>query len=913
MTLRHLVAFTLLLGLAVSSAAQSTVKGIVTDAASGETLIGASLIYAPGKGAATDIDGKYALVLDAGEYTIACSILGYKSQSRTIVLKENQELELNFALKSNTLREVEIVSDIAIARETPVAFTNLDPVKIKEELGAQDLPMLLNSTPGVYATQQGGGDGDARISIRGFNSQNVMILIDGIPMNDMVNGRVYWTNWFGLDQLTSGVQVQRGLGASKLAIPAIGGTMNILTSGMQNKKMLSVRQEVGNNLNLRTTVSYNSGKLNKGWGVSAAASYRNNQGYVNGLGSEMFFYYVKVEKSVKNHLFTFSAFGAPQTSNQRDFRVDQPIYSFSKRYAASLGVDTTGKIEYGRRYNPSWNFLRRTRDNENAPYEIENTSVNQFHKPIISLKHFVNIGSKFYLSNIVYASYGMGGGTQPNNTLSLDSTGQQSIQNVYNGNAFSEFNIYPGFGPDSLYKGMRRSANFLRKNYNEHQWYGALSTFHYAPNDSWDFSGGIDLRTYNGQVYSRVEDLWGGDLIVSSVDLNAAPNTPALKGDRITQHIERNVRWGGAFALAEYKAGNWSAFLNVSGSLSYYKQINHFLKNQIVLSDTTLEVGYSDTLTYNGVTYDRNSEGLRPNQTDWKQVGGFTVKGGLNYNLTERSNVFANLGHLNRAPLIQFVFRTDNREFQNTDNEEINSAELGYSYKSSNFSFNVNGYYTQWNNKPTTTSLTVNGEPVSTNATGMGALHRGIEFDGIYKVCKQFSLEAMVSYGDWKWNKIATATIFADDGTPVDTVVFDPRGVRVGDAAQQTYALGFRYEPVKGLYFKPKFTWFSRNYANFDPGSLQIVDIETMTGPNLGRQSWRMPDYGILDISAGYHFVLYKIGFDFRITVNNALDAFAITDAQSNQFGNSSTFNAASSSVYFLMGRRWLSSLTLNF
>ncbi|MEX1187622.1 MAG: TonB-dependent receptor [Bacteroidia bacterium] len=902
-----------LLCLNITVEAQSTIQGKVTDATTGETIIGASIIYAPGKGATSDLDGNYILNLEAGEYTLGCSFLGYKTVSKTVNLKEGQNLEVNFPLKGNTLREVEIVSDIAIARETPVAFTNIDPIKIKEELGSQDLPMILNSTPGIYATQQGGGDGDARISIRGFNSQNVMVLVDGIPMNDMVNGRVFWTNWFGLDQLTSGVQVQRGLGASKLAIPAIGGTMNILTSGRENKRMISVRQEVGNNMNLRTVAAYNSGKLKNGWGVSAAASYRNNQGYVDQLGSEMFFYYIKVEKSIKNHLFTFSAFGAPQTSKQRDFRVDQPIYAYSKRYAASLGVDTAGKTEYGRRYNPSWNYLRRTRFDENAPANIYNTSENQFHKPIISLRHFVNIGSKFYLSNILYASYGIGGGTQPNNTLALDSTGQQSIQNVYNGNAFSEFNIYQGFGPDSLYKGQRRAANFVRKNFNEHQWYGGLSTFQYSPNESWDISGGIDLRTYNGQVYSQVHDLWGADLWVTSVDQNTAPNQPVFEGDRIIQHIERQVRWGGAFALAEYKAGNWSAFLNVSTSLSFYKQINHFLKNQKVVGDTILEIGYNDTISYQGQTFDRASEGLRPNQTDWRQMTGFTVKGGVNYNLTERANIFANIGHLNRAPLIQFVYRFDNREFQTIDNEVINSAELGYSYKSKNFSANINGYYTQWNNRPTTVSFTVSGEPVSTNATGMGALHKGIEFDGVYRISKSLKIEGMVSIGDWRWNKVATGTVFGDDGNPIDTIQFDPRGVRVGDAAQQSFAFGVRYEPIKKLYIKPLFTWFSRNYANFSPGSLQITDLNTMTGPNLGRQSWRMPDYGILDVNVGYKFIINKVTCDVRLTVMNALDSFAITDAQSNQFGNSSTFNAASSSVYFLMGRRWMSSVAFTF
>lgn len=72
------------------------------------------------------------------------------------------------------------------------------------------MPLILNSTPGVYATSVGGGDGDARVSIRGFNAQNVLVLLDGIPMNDMVNGRVFWSNWFGLDNLTEGFSYKGG-------------------------------------------------------------------------------------------------------------------------------------------------------------------------------------------------------------------------------------------------------------------------------------------------------------------------------------------------------------------------------------------------------------------------------------------------------------------------------------------------------------------------------------------------------------------------------------------------------------------------------------------------------------------------------------------------------------------------------
>jgi outer membrane cobalamin receptor len=70
-------------------------------------------------------------------------------------------------------------------------------------------------------------------------------MIDGVPVNDMENGWVYWSNWFGLDAITSQIQVQRGLGATKLAMPSVGGTMNILTQNTGGKRQIKFRQEYG--------------------------------------------------------------------------------------------------------------------------------------------------------------------------------------------------------------------------------------------------------------------------------------------------------------------------------------------------------------------------------------------------------------------------------------------------------------------------------------------------------------------------------------------------------------------------------------------------------------------------------------------------------------------------------------------
>ena len=96
----------------------------------------------------------------------------------------------------------------------------------------------------MYATQGGGGTGDSRISVRGFDQRNVAVLINGVPVNDMENGQVFWSNW-DLGDVTKSLQVQRGLSASKIAVPAVGGTINVLTKGFDDKRSVLGRLETG--------------------------------------------------------------------------------------------------------------------------------------------------------------------------------------------------------------------------------------------------------------------------------------------------------------------------------------------------------------------------------------------------------------------------------------------------------------------------------------------------------------------------------------------------------------------------------------------------------------------------------------------------------------------------------------------
>ena len=115
-------------------------------------------------------------------------------------------------------------------------MSTVDPVFIEEKLGTQEFPELLKSTPGVHANKQGGGFGDSEIYMRGFDNSNIAMMVNGVPMNEMEHGGVYWSNWAGLSDVARSIQTQRGLGASKVSAPSVGGTINIVTRNLDAKK-----------------------------------------------------------------------------------------------------------------------------------------------------------------------------------------------------------------------------------------------------------------------------------------------------------------------------------------------------------------------------------------------------------------------------------------------------------------------------------------------------------------------------------------------------------------------------------------------------------------------------------------------------------------------------------------------------
>lgn len=882
----------------------------IREAATNEPVYGAKIVLNEKTRTITNDAGIAVLnTVPYGKYTAIITMLSFDTIFLDVnvnkpILKVTQKLG-----GSLELEEMKVIGNMVTDRKTPVAVTKISTQKIAEELGSRDIPMLLNATPGVYATNAGGGDGDARITVRGFDQRNVGVMIDGVPVNDMENGAVYWSNWFGLDAITSNIQIQRGLGATKLAMPSIGGTINILTSGIGSKKGLTFRQELATGNFTRSTLSYNSGMLKNGFGFTFSGSYKQGDGWVDGTPTQGAFYYGKVQKKYKNHLISLSAFGAPQNHGQRSF--NQPIQYFDTETARELGltINPDAISDRGIRFNEHWGY--RTIDGKRQVFSERR---NYYHKPQITLKDFWQVNKKLSISNLAYASIGRGGGERASNYGSLVRTAEGNIDwdKVVYGNQYTEFFGQTVSTADPFYHPTEFKANqMITASVNNHFWVGYLGQFNYEYSKEWSFSGGIDYRNYKGEHYREIRDLLGADYAVNFNNLNS--DSPVKrKGDKIADdgkpyenHRDGLVQWAGVFGQAEYSGTRWTTFINLSGVYNGYKGIDYFQKKMLELEDTVLRIGYEDTVVHNGQSYTQASEGVEYYQTAWQWVPGFTFKTGASYRLSEEGSVFLNAGYLNRTPMFNNVVDNNtNMFFANILNEKILALEGGYSYATKLWGVNVNGYATNWKNKPIPFGLAIPDpqDPTSIirlNVQGMDAIHLGAEVDFAWKITKKLSTEIMVSYGDWRWN--STQALYVPELQ--DTFKFDAKGVHVGDAAQSVYSLSLRYEPFKRFYIKAQYMFFDRYYAQFNPFSLQ--------GANAQRDSWKLPGYGLLNVFAGYKHEMKKFDLLFNGSVTNALNTIHMADATNNF--NGANFDAQSASVMFGQGFRFNVSAAIQF
>ena len=923
-----------------ASSAQKTisVSGVVKDASTGNPIAGANVIVeGTDLGSATDEDGNFTIEDVSAGSELTASVIGYENQS-IYADTDNVVFELNREVLE--MSQLEVLASRA-GDKTAVAYTDVNKEEISLRLGSQDIPLALNTVPSVYSTNQGGGAGDARINVRGFNQRNVAVMINGIPVNDMENGWVYWSNWDGVADATTSIQLQKGLSAQNLATPSIGGSMNVITDAAAQERGGSFKQEIGAWGFLKSTLSYHSGLImdNK-LALAATLVKKTGEGYTFGTWTDAYAYYLGASYMMNDqHKFQFYALGAPQRHGQNLYKGN--IAAYDREFASELEdytIDPSEVVESGREFNGTassvsseaaallgdqqfemYTEYKGKRHEDNLINERENF----FHKPQVALNHYWDVNDKINLNSSVYWSGGMGGGTGTYGSLEWDySSKQRTID--YDATIFEN---------DSL----GASSGILRNSNNRQTTLGLLSKFDYTVSSNLKTQVGLDYRTAKIYHVKTIRDLLGGDYYMTSDSEFDVDNGQGGLGDPIDYNYTNYVNWLGLFAQAEYTQDKLSAFAMGGVTSVKYSHWNHFYDGSNTDKYSSSYISTKDASDADWVEGLGDATGGHENDL-WIEadpIATMQVKGGVLYELgsalsflnaipivgktADESDVWFNFGLIDKAPIFDQVIQ-DRDAKMSTDpkNEKFTAFEFGINSRSNDgtMAAKFNVYSTTWSDRiATRTVQNIDGDEDIIYLSGINQNHTGVEFEFSAQINEMFRVDMGAGLGNWLYTEDATGTYRDSDGSE-SSYSYALKDLKVGDMPQANLAFGLTASPIEDSKVQLLYRYYALHYSNWSPTSREYSDGDR---PDRA-QSWKAPSYGILDLNAHY-----KIPFEYSgikpevfLNVRNLLDAVYVQDATDNSRFNAEPFRvnnhtANAAEVYLGMPTSFNLGLRFNF
>ena len=864
----------LLAAMPVTAQDSGTVTGSVTSEGAGvgsaQVVLSQSVTGAQ-YGGLTNDSGRFNIVgVPAGSYAVSVQLIGYTADSQQLTVQAGGTAMLDFSLTPTALAlgGIEVLAERAEERRTPVAFSDVSKTEIQTQLGSRDLPLVLNITPSVYATAQGGGAGDARINVRGFNQRNTAVMMNGVPVNDMENGWVYWSNWDGVGDAATSIQLQRGLSAVNLATPSIGGTLNVITDPSALNPGYTLMQEFGSGNFLKTTMTASTGPIGD-FSMTASGIRKTGDGLVDGVWTDAWAFYLASQyKLGDNNRIEFYALGAPQRHGQRLYKLN--IATIDREFAASLddydpaGLDRFAN-EAGRFWNPnvagvdpSYNGRQFNSTGPGAGVSSRfdsnflNERENYFYKPQVNMNWYSYLGDGLTANTVAYYSGGNGGGTGTYGSMRWDYT---------YGQRYADWNatIERNRGSDN-----GGSFGILRNSVNNQDTWGVISSLQKEFGSGLNTVLGIDWRTATIEHYREVRDLLGGEFYNDcfrgcSSDFWTEEQGDRGLGDKINYYNENDVNWIGVHLQAEKSslAGSYYGMVGVS-RISY---------------------DFTDFFTRGstGGIHQLSSGGLT----------GYQLKGGAQRNLNPEWSVYGNAGLVSKVPIFDGVI-DDNLGILNPNptNETFTSFEAGTRFRSLNrqVSMDANVYFTQWNDRTRNLfirNLLGDNQDGLVNLLGVDARHMGFELEAAFQPADWMRFDGAFSFGDWKYTNDPTGTYKPDDRqAETEEYNFYLNGLYVGDAPQVQFAYALSFFPSGGFYGRVVGKTYGKHYANFDPfGRTSNVDA--------GIQSWSPPGYTVFDLHTSYRLpaeLSAAFGGNVQIFLHafNVLDTKYIQDAQDN-------------------------------
>ncbi|NOU47585.1 MAG: TonB-dependent receptor plug domain-containing protein [Bacteroidales bacterium] len=817
---------------------QSTFTGSVIDVSTGLSVPDVEIIAFPNHLITnTDAKGNFTFQRISFPFTIQVRHIGYKEELKTIQREDIQPYIITLTPVSIPLSEINILEDLAQERKNPVSFSSISAVTISTDLGDRPLPEILENTAGLYASRDGGGSGDASVMIRGFGQENIAVLLNGVPINGAENGLVYWNNWIGLTEAAGSIQIQKGIGASKVAMNSVGGTINIVTKKQSMHKSALFSYNLTDYGNQKATFIYNSGQLKNGSSVSLLVSRTTGQGYIDATYVNGWAYYLNINKQLtKKQYLSFTMLGGPEKHGQRNLKLSKEE------------ID-----HFGYKYNKDWGSLNG---------ELKNTSENFYHKPFISLNHFYTPDINTTIANSVYFSPGWGGGKWSDSFIYgpgifdfRNASGQLDWDSIYQYNRANQSTFVLDNGDTVSGFSKLVQTDFLAN----HLWAGWVTNIEKEFNPDTKLITGLHYRYFSSTLTEKVSDLLGGQFYIDDYSWSlagvAGRNQIKKPGDIIRMQNGALLHQINVFVQLEKKTEKANLFL--AGTISNSTQSRHDVYN-----------------------YPDDKWSAKVNKS------GFDLKGGINYNFSATQNLYVNGGYFSKVPYFKFIFGNfTNVPVQNIQNEKVTTFETGYGFKNEKVNIIANAYYTLWQDVSFLSNEYIqleNNQMTRAMVNGLDATHIGIEFQANYKFNDKINTGAFLSLGNWKWSNDVEARLFDDNDQLVDTVQVYAKGLYVGGQPQFQSGIFLNTIVLDFFHIKYDIRYNTRNYAMFDPTQRTTKDDNT--------QSLLLPSWFVSNIRLQIPLNLFQNEMLIYANCNNLFNTHYILKGEDGSTHDMDTF-----------------------
>ncbi|MDT0648598.1 TonB-dependent receptor [Autumnicola edwardsiae] len=823
-----------------------------------------------------------------GNQVLVLSKFGYARQRIPVLIIKGEIRNLGEILLTPDLSE----------EQRQIGTISLSDNELNEEEGSFDnLSGLLQASRDVFLNAAAFDFSATFFRPRGFDSEQGKLLINGMEMNKIFNGRPQWSNWGGLNDVQRTQIFSMGISPSEVSFGGLAGTTNIIMRASEYGEGGRISYAASNRSYAgRIMATYNSGELPHDWWYSVSVSRRfAEEGYIDGTVYDANSVFVAAEKKLNSkHSLNFTAFYTPNI-----------------RGKSSANTKEVFELK-GRRYNSFWG---------DQDGKIRNSRLREIKEPVFMLNHFWQISDKIQLNNNLSYQFGSVGNSRIDfgGTNRVTFNGQESfiggganpdpayyqklpgyfLRFENNANYESAYRAQQQFIDNgqidwsSLYKANLNEAAtggnsiyVIAEDRNDDNLVTANSILTARLKENVELNAKISYSSLKSANFASIKDLLGGNGYLD-IDFFAEATTETTEADAAQSDLRNRNRIVTEGYRFKYNYELFSSIAEAFAQIQYkFSRFDFFLAGNI--SQTAYE---RNGLFQNGI-YPDNSLG-KSEKLNFTNIG---LKTGATYKLSGKHLFTTNAAYYTKAPNLRNSFsnsRLNNEVVEGLESEKLQFGDLSYRFRSPKLNLRLTGYYTEILDATEISFYYADGLSglgrtgttafVQEVLTGIDKQHLGVEFGAESQLTSTIKLKAAAAVGQYMYANnpklYLTSSSFED---AVDYGESYLKNYRISGGPQRAAQIGFEYRDPDYWWFGTTVNFFSHGFADVSPLSrtanfridsdgLPILDYDEQLALEMLKQE-QFDDYILVNAIGGKSWRIKDYYLGFFCSLNNIFD-----------------------------------------